>query len=38
MPPNERRIIHITLANDVGVMTVSIGEGEERKVAITPTR
>jgi len=38
MPPNERRIIHITLANDAGVMTVSIGEGEERKVAITPTR
>ena len=38
MPPNERRIVHIALANDPAVMTVSIGEGEERKVAITPTR
>jgi spoIIIJ-associated protein len=38
MPPNERRIIHITLANDPAVMTVSIGEGDERKVAITPSR
>lgn len=37
MPPNERRIIHITLAEDPNVMTVSIGEGEARKVAITPT-
>ena len=36
MPPNERRIVHITLADDPNVMTVSIGEGEERKVAITP--
>jgi spoIIIJ-associated protein len=38
MPPNERRIIHLTLADDPAVMTVSIGEGEARKVAITPTR
>jgi spoIIIJ-associated protein len=38
MPPNERRIVHITLADDPNVMTVSIGEGEGRKVAITPTR
>jgi len=37
MPPNERRIVHITLAEDPEVMTVSIGEGEARKVAITPT-
>jgi spoIIIJ-associated protein len=36
MPPNERRIVHITLADDPHVMTVSIGEGEDRKVAITP--
>lgn len=36
MPPNERRIVHITLADDPNVMTVSIGEGDERKVAITP--
>jgi len=38
MPPNERRIIHIALAEDPAVMTVSIGEGDARKVAITPTR
>ena len=38
MPPNERRIIHITLAEDPAVMTVSVGEGEERKVAVTPSR
>jgi spoIIIJ-associated protein len=38
MPANERRIVHITLADDPNVMTVSIGEGEGRKVAITPTR
>jgi len=37
MPPNERRIVHITLAEDPEVMTVSIGEGEARKVAITPS-
>ena len=38
MPPNERRIVHITLADDPAVITVSIGEGEARKVAITPAR
>ncbi len=38
MPPNERRIVHMALADDPAVMTVSIGEGEARKVAITPTR
>jgi spoIIIJ-associated protein len=38
MPPNERRIVHITLANDPSVMTVSIGEGDGRKVAITPSK
>jgi spoIIIJ-associated protein len=35
MPPAERRIVHITLADDPDVQTVSIGEGDARKVAIT---
>ena len=38
MPPNERRIVHIALADHPDVLTVSIGEGESRKVAITPRR
>lgn len=38
MPPAERRIVHIALADDPDVETVSIGEGEARKVAITPKR
>ena len=32
MPPNERRIIHLTLAEDRQVETSSIGEGDDRKV------
>ncbi len=38
MPPNERRIVHLTLADHPDVLTISIGEGESRKVAITPRR
>jgi spoIIIJ-associated protein len=38
MPPNERRIVHIALQDNPNVLTVSIGEGEGRKVAITPRR
>ena len=38
MPPNERRIVHIALADHPDVLTVSIGEGDARKVAITPKR
>ncbi|HEY8490327.1 MAG TPA: RNA-binding cell elongation regulator Jag/EloR [Dehalococcoidia bacterium] len=38
MPANERRIVHLALAQDPDVVTVSIGEGESRKVAITPRR
>jgi spoIIIJ-associated protein len=38
MPANERRIIHLTLAEDRYVETGSIGEGEDRKVSISPKR
>ena len=38
MPPAKRRIVHLALADSPYVMTVSIGEGEGRKVAITPRR
>lgn len=34
MPPNERRIIHITLREDERVYTESFGEGRRRKVKI----
>ncbi len=36
MAPNERRIIHIELRDDPNVNTVSIGEGDRRKVTIVP--
>jgi len=36
MPPNERRIIHITLRDDDEVYTESFGEGKRRKVKIFP--
>jgi len=35
MPPHERRIIHVTLADHPDVTTVSVGEGEDRKVVIS---
>lgn len=38
MPPNERRIIHITLAKDPTVGTTSVGEGDVRKVSIRTIR
>lgn len=34
MPANERRIIHIALADDRQVTTESLGEGDERRVSI----
>jgi len=34
MPAGERRIVHLTLADDPDVTTQSIGEGENRKVVI----
>jgi hypothetical protein len=36
MPANERRIIHLALSEDTGVMTGSVGMGEERKIVIRP--
>ena len=36
MPAYERRIIHLTLANDPDVTTESVGQGETRKVVIKP--
>lgn len=38
MPPNERRIIHLALRDSPYVVTESIGEGERRKVTISPKR
>jgi spoIIIJ-associated protein len=37
MPPNERRIIHLTLRQRDDVTTHSVGEGDGRKVTIAPT-
>ncbi len=36
MPPYERRIVHMALANHARVVTESVGQGEERKVVIRP--
>lgn len=36
MPANERRIIHLALAQDNSVQTGSVGMGEDRKVVIRP--
>jgi spoIIIJ-associated protein len=36
MPAFERRVIHMALADNPGVITESTGEGEERKVVILP--
>jgi spoIIIJ-associated protein len=36
MAPAERRIIHLLFAEDTEVMSSSIGEGESRKVVISP--
>ncbi|MEO8458269.1 MAG: RNA-binding cell elongation regulator Jag/EloR [Chloroflexota bacterium] len=36
MPANERRIIHLALAEDNSVQTGSVGMGDERKVVIRP--
>jgi spoIIIJ-associated protein len=38
MPPHERREIHVALYDDSRVTTESIGEGDRRRVTITPQR
>lgn len=38
MPANERRIIHMALADNTSVETGSVGEGDHRKVVISPKR
>ena len=36
MPPDERRIIHLTLSDEPSVVTQSTGEGDNRMVVISP--
>ena len=36
MPPNERRIVHITLAEYSGITTVSTGVGSGRQIVVEP--
>ena len=38
MPANERRIVHLALADDEDVQTASVGEGDFRKVALSKRR
>lgn len=36
MPPNERRVVHVALRDETGIMTQSSGEGALRRVTIFP--
>ncbi len=38
MPPNERQIVHMALADSKDISTESMGEGEERRVVISLKR
>jgi len=37
MPPNERRVVHLALADYDGVSTASSGEGDGRRVTVEPS-
>lgn len=37
MPPNERRIVHLTLAEEPNVSTTSVGYGDQRQVVVEPS-
>ena len=37
MPPNERRVVHMALADNPGVTTISSGLGDGRQVVVEPT-
>ena len=36
MEPNERRVIHLALADETDLHTESIGEGNARRLRISP--
>jgi spoIIIJ-associated protein len=36
MPPNERRVVHMTLRGNPEVTTESSGEGHERRITVMP--
>ena len=38
MPPNERRVVHMALADHPGVSTISTGEGDGRQVVVEPAQ
>ena len=38
MPPSERRVIHLALAEHPGVTTESVGAGSGRRVVVRPRR
>jgi spoIIIJ-associated protein len=38
MPPNERRIIHMVLAETTDIATESTGEGDQRRVVVSLKR
>ena len=37
MPPNERRVVHMALADYSGVTTISTGYGDARQIVVEPS-